>query len=631
MDRNTLTGLLIIGGLLIGYSWFTQPSDSELAAAKSQRDSLRALEETEARASLDTVIKAASYVHEAVVTETKDSAWKAEQAIRFGGFSTARDGDLKYSTIENEKMIVTLSNKGGRMVSVELKDYKTFEQKSLMLFDEDSSRFNLNFLYEGNYLSTSDFFFEPSDVDVSVQGKDRLVFTYRLYAGSSSKYIEYRYALDGDAYVLDYSVSMVGLADIAVANNNRMNFEWSMASPSKEKSVKQQQLYTTMFFQYFEDDADYIGESKAERQILEETTSWIAFKQQFFSAVIISDQGIQAQEAYVETQNVAEGSNYVKRLTASFPLALDQSANPTGNLSFFLGPNKYDILQQYGIGLEDQIDLGWGFIGWTNEFLIIPVFNLLEGLNITYGIIILLLTIFIKVILFPLVWKNYISSAKMKVLKPEMDEINEKFKDAEPMKKQQEVMGLYKEAGVNPLAGCIPMVLQMPILYAMFRFFPSSIELRQQGFLWAEDLSTYDAIVTWDAQIPLLSSFYGNHISLFTLLMAASLFFYTRTNMQMTMNTGPQAGQMKVMMYIMPFMLLFFFNSYSSGLSYYYFTANVVSMLQQAVIKKWFINEEQIHAKIQANKKRPGSKKKSRFQQTMEDAAKKRGLKLPKK
>ena len=213
MDRNTLTGLLIIGGLLIGYSWFTQPSDSELAAAKSQRDSLRALEETEARASLDTVIKAASYVQEAVVTETKDSAWKAEQAMRFGGFSTARDGDLKYSTIENEKMIVTLSNKGGRMVSVELKDYKTFEQKSLMLFDEDSSRFNLNFLYEGNYLSTSDFFFEPSDVDVSVQGKDRLVFTYRLYAGSSSKYIEYRYALDGDAYVLDYSVSMVGLAD----------------------------------------------------------------------------------------------------------------------------------------------------------------------------------------------------------------------------------------------------------------------------------------------------------------------------------------------------------------------------------------------------------------------------------
>lgn len=631
MDRNTLTGLLLIGAILIGWSWFSQPSEEEIAEAKRLRDSTLAAEEMAARAAQDTV-QATTYEapKDTVPQEIRDSIYQAEQVSKFGGFSQAADGPEGYVTLENENLLITLSNKGGRMVSAELKNYKTYEQEPLLLFDEDSSTFNFKFLYQGEYLNTSDFYFEPSETKLVAEGENRQVLSYRLYAGSPNKYIEYRYALNGNSFMLDYSVSLVGMADLAMANNNQMNFDWSVASRSKEKSVEQQQMYTTVFFQYRDDDADNIGESKTEKIDLEETIDWIAFKQQFFSAAVISEAGIRPQNASVETKGVAEGSDYVKRLSTSFVLPLDQDASPSADLSFYLGPNKYEILKDYGIGLEDQIDLGWGVFGWANEFLIIPIFNLLEDLNITYGIIILLLTIIIKLILFPLVWRNYISSAKMRVLKPEMDAINEKFKDADPLKKQQEVMNLYKEAGVNPLAGCIPMVLQMPILYAMFRFFPSSIELRQQGFLWAEDLSTYDAIVSWSTNIPLLSSFYGNHISLFTLLMAASLFFYTRTNMQMSMNSGPQAKQIQVMMYIMPFMLLFFFNSYSAGLSYYYFTANVVSMLQQWTIKKWFINEDAIHAKIQANKARPGSKKKSKFQQQMEEMAKKRGYKLPK-
>ena len=292
----------------------------------------------------------------------------------------------------------------------------------------------------------------------------------------------------------------------------------------------------------------------------------------------------------------------------------------TFGMSIFLGPNKHDLLENYGIGLEQIIDLGWGILGWINEYAVIPVFNALDSTAMSYGIIILILTVLLKLVLFPITYKTYMSGAKMRVLKPEIAEINAKYGD-DAMKKQQATMALYRQTGVNPLAGCIPMLIQMPILIAMFKFFPASIELRQESFLWATDLSTYDSILNLGFEIP----FYGDHVSLFTILMAISLAFYTKFNSQMGMGAtaeGPMAAQMKIMMYLMPVMMLFFFNSYPAGLSYYYFLANVISLLQTLIIQKVFINEDAIRAKLEANKKRPKANKKSKFQQKLEEMAK---------
>jgi len=631
MDRNTLSGLLLIGVILIGYSWWNSPSDEEVAALQQKRDSIEQVQalaaEEEAKAlSLEAeeernqVVEADSLVADSVVEEVNKT--------KYGLFATAAIGDEDIVKLENDKIEVLLSTKGGKPVQVRLKEYTSGWGDELIIWDQDSSNFGFKFVEGNRFLNTEDLFFSPSASEVSISGEEVKTLSMKLFAGSKDRYIEYRYTLSGGSYLMDYSVNFQGLANLAAENQNTVDFFWSVASPNKETSLKNQNMYTTVFWKYDDDDADYINEGGSGREEMEAPIEWISLKQQFFSAVLLADAPISPENAYLETTALIEqpGGNYIKRLSAGFQMELSKNNVPGANFTFFLGPNKYDLLSSYDNSLQDQIDLGWGIFGWTNEYVIIPIFNLLESLNISYGIIILLLTILIKVFLFPLVWKNYISSAKMRVLKPEMDELNAKFKDADPMKKQQETMALYRQAGVNPLAGCVPMILQAPILYAMFRFFPSSIELRQKGFLWADDLSTYDSVWDFGFTIP----FYGDHLSLFTLLMAISLFFYSKTNMQMTPQSGPQASQLKIITYLMPVMLLVWFNDYSSGLSYYYLTSNVVSMLQMFVIKKWFINEDAIHAKIQANRQGNKGKKKSKFQQQVEDMAKKRGQKLPK-
>jgi len=319
--------------------------------------------------------------------------------------------------------------------------------------------------------------------------------------------------------------------------------------------------------------------------------------------------------------------DYVKSLSTGLTIPFSGHNIEKYGMAFYFGPNKYNILNKLDNEMEEIIDLGWGIFGWINKIAVIPVFNFLGGFNMNYGIIILILTILLKLVLSPITYKTYLSSSKMRVLKPEITELNEKYKE-DPMKKQQAMMSLYRETGVNPLSGCIPMLIQMPILFAMFRFFPASIELRQESFLWADDLSTYDSILDLDFSIP----FYGDHVSLFTLLMAASIMLYTKMNSQMSMGgatEGPMAAQMKVMMYIMPFMMLFFFNSYSAGLSYYYFLANIISILQTVLIRKVFINEDAIRAQIEKNKKRPKAAKKSGFQKRLEEMAKQKGYQQP--
>lgn len=630
MDRNTITGLLLIGAILIGYSLWMQPSEAERAEAQRIQDSIaneqiadEIIDESNTAIREDSTV-AAPIEAELDSTEValRDSLAQLERKRRLGTFANAGDGTPEYHTIENEFVRLTLSNQGAAPVSAELIEYVTFDSMPLYLFDKETSIFRFNFwANKSKELRSDEMFFTPV---VDEMSPTRAV--YRLYGQSQDRFIEVVYELpEPNSYVVDAYIQSVGMDDVLAASEDQFELNWSIKAPFHERSREQEQQKTTVYYKYMEDEADYISETGYEEEELEASTHWVAFKQQFFSAAIIAPNGFSKQNGEVETIET-DDLKYTKEMTARLTMEFDNQRDPAFPFQLYLGPNHYQTLSDLEIGLEDQIDLGWAIFGWVNRWIVIPVFNTLDtytGWN--YGIIILVLTFLIKLALSPLTWKNYISSARMKALKPEIDEINEKMKDKDAVAKQQATMSLYRQAGVNPMAGCIPMLLQLPILYAMFRFFPASIELRQESFLWAEDLSSYDSILSLPFEIP----FYGDHVSLFTLLMAASTFFYSKYNMDMSGAGGnAQMPQMKMMIYLMPFMLLFFFNSYSSGLSYYYLTSNVVSILQQLVIKRYFINEDAIRAKIQANKKKP--KKMSNFQKRLEKMAKNRGLQNPK-
>ncbi|MBK6987136.1 MAG: membrane protein insertase YidC [Bacteroidetes bacterium] len=441
----------------------------------------------------------------------------------------------------------------------------------------------------------------------------------RLPAGDK-KYIEFAYSLPDNSYLVNYQVNVVGLQDVISANSSFINVDWKDIVKQQEKSIENERAATTVYYRFSDEEVDFISETKSEKQDLKTKVQWIAFKQQFFSAALISDlSGFDSPS--VETKSDENSNSIVKEMTAAFSLPYDRKPVQTYNMRFYFGPNNYQDLKKIdNLHLEKLIPLGWGIFGWVNQFLVIPTFHFLDGFNMNYGLIILILTILVRIIILPLTYGSFKSQAKMKVLQPEMAEINEKF-GSDPMKKQQETMALYRKAGVNPLGGCIPGLLQLPILIAMFRFFPSSIELRQQSFLWAHDLSTYDSILDLPFHIPA----YGSHVSLFTLLMTVSTIIYTKMNMQMTAATNPQ---MKWMMYLMTILFLVFFNNYSAGLSYYYFLSNVFGFGQQYLFKA-FLDEDKIHAQIQENKKKPV--KKSNFQARLEQMAKDRNAQVGKK
>lgn len=631
MDRNTLTGLILIGAILIGYSVWMQPSQEEIEAQERLNDSIESVEVERAQQEAERVATVTAEDTVKEVTSTLDSTAQAlqdsldriRQKQRFGSFAAAAQGEEEVHVIENDFVRLSLSNKGAAPIRGELKDYVTYDSNALLLFDEATSKFNFLFWADQNTeLESSDLYWTPVTDEMS-----NTTAVYRIYGQTEQDYLQVSYSVEeGGSYLIDANIEVYGMANLLRASEDMFELSWDVQAPFHEKSREQEQMKTTMYYKYMEDDADYVSEGNYEKEDLEATIHWIAFKQQFFSTAIIAEQGFSKEGSSVETIEL-EDENYTKGLAARVGVEFENERDPSFPFQIYIGPNHYQTLKDLEIGLEDQIDLGWAIFGWVNRFLVIPTFNILDNnTGLGYGIIILILTIFIKLILFPLTWKNYISSARMKALKPEVDELNKKYENKDAMQKQQAVMGLYRQAGVNPMAGCVPMLLQLPILYAMFRFFPASIELRQESFLWAEDLSSYDSIFSLPFEIP----FYGDHVSLFTLLMAISTFFYSKYNMDMSGGANAQMPQMKMMIYFMPFMLLFFFNSYSSGLSYYYFTANVITMVQQFVIKRYFINEDAIRAKIQANKKKP-SKQKSGFQKRLEKMAKDRGYQPPKK
>ena len=393
---------------------------------------------------------------------------------------------------------------------------------------------------------------------------------------------------------------------------------WSMYTPNQEKTIPNQQQKSTIYYKYNNGDIDYIRETSYEKENMETDVNWIMFKQQYFNATLIAKDKTFESDTDIETIELVEGktSNYVQGMAANITIPFNGSNNESFSMQYYFGPNRNQNLEAIGIGLEETLDYGWGIFGWVNKYFIRWIFDLLNMTGLSIGIIILLLTVIIKTCLFPITWKTYLSSAKMKVLKPEIEELKKKNGN-DKMKQQQATMALYRETGVNPLAGCIPMLIQMPILFALFRFFPATFDLRQKSFLWAEDLSTYDSIYDLGFNIPM----YGDHISLFTLLMAISMIFYTKANSQMTTGMGGDAGgamaaQMKMMTYLMPIMMLFFFNSYAAGLSLYYLIANIITIGQQYAIRTWIVDEDKLRAKIQANKTK--KKKKSGFAAKLE-------------
>lgn len=638
-DKNSIIGLVLIGAILLIFSIVSSPSEEELKAQKEKEKQEKAKTEQvkatktekESTAIKDTVAALpdssnTSSINDSTSITNQDSIKELELMVKYGDFASVAKGEEKEYIIENEKIKVTLSNKGGRITSVELKEFHTYDSLPLILFDKDSSRFNMELTINdktggSKAINTENLFFETNDQSFSVEQTNSKSFSLKLYYGSKDRYLEYKYSLSGNSYLVDFELNSVGFNDV-ISRGFPYYVSWNMFTPSQEKTIQNQQQRSTIYYKYNTGDIDYIFETKYEKENMEADLDWIMFKQQYFNSTLMAVDQPFDSESDIETISIPEGKSkkYVQGMAANISIPYEGAPNESFAMQYYFGPNRHEDLAAVERDLEESLDYGWGIFGWTNMILIRPVFDFLNGFDLSIGWIILLLTLIIKTVLFPITWKTYLSSAKMRVLKPEIAELTEKYKN-DAMKKQQATMALYRQTGVNPLAGCIPMLIQMPILFALFRFFPATFDLRQKSFLWAEDLSTYDSVYDLGFNIPM----YGDHVSLFTLLMAISMIFYTRVNSQMTsgMDTGgAMASQMKIMTYLMPVMMLFFFNSYAAGLSLYYLIANCITIAQQFVIRKWIVDEDKVRAKIQANKTK--KKKKSGFaaklEQRMKDA-----------
>ncbi len=618
---------------MVGYTYWMSPSEEELAKRQFVADSIAQVQ-NQRILEMEMMAKAAEEEEKAEVLEKEsvviESPEYSDLQSKYDKFANAAAGEEQNFIIENDLLKLELSNKGGYIKTVELKDYKTYDSLPVILLDPNTTRFGLSFFSNNRIINTEQFYFQPSDNVTShmvVSGDNSLQISMRLYAGGeegalkTDSYIEYLYTIQGNNYMFDFTINMVGMDRIISANSSFMDLNWYADLRRQEKTVDQFNG-STIYYKFYKDEVDYMSESDNDEEQITTKLKWISYKQRFFTSSLVAKEAFDNGNLKVYEKENPGSDRYLKTMETDIELPVNLRGDASIPLSFYFGPNKFYTLKSYGLDLERQIPIGWGLfiLAWINEFIVIPTFDWLGGYGWNYGIVILVLTIMLKLLLFPIAYKTYYSSAKMRVLKPEVDELSKKFpKKEDAMKKQQAVMALYKRAGANPAAGCVPMLLQMPILFAMFRFFPASIELRQQPFLWAHDLSSYDSI----ASLPFTIPFYGDHVSLFTLLMTVSTIMYTYMNNQMMASQTNQMPGMKTMMYLMPIMFLGIFNSYASGLSYYYFLANVITFGQMFVFR-YAINENKLRLKIEENKKKP-PKKKSAFQKRLEEAAKQRG------
>lgn len=606
MDRNTLIALILSAIVFIGWGYLTQPSEEQIERAKQQRDSIQNANNISA---VEALQKEQEKVSQAIISSSTPNDTLTDK-LPFGDFNKAAKGTNDFFELENEKIIIKISKRGGRLFSVKLKEFKTFDSLPVRLFDGDTTVFGLTFIANNAQqpIKTNNLFWEKSQ---EYKTDSSTVLKLRLTA-EENKYIEYTYSLKNNDYIVNFTVNVVNMGDLI--KTNYLAFDWSYHVPRSEKSLKWERQRSTIYYRYNAGDIDYLSETSNSEKSLNEKIKWIAFKTHFFSTIMLAHENM--TDVTIKTEEL-HGENHIKEFSLSSFLPYSAAPNEAHNFSLYFGPNSFYQLESYGHDFQKIIPLGWGIFRWVNRYAIIPLFALLNSFISNYGLIILILTVVIKIVLFPFTYKSYLSTAKMKVLKPEIDEINKKFPNRDDaMKKQQATMTLYKKAGVNPLGGCLPTLLQMPILIAMFTFFPSSFELRQQGFLWASDLSSYDSILNLPFTIP----FYGDHISLFCLLMAITNIIYIKVGDQAAMSSASMPG-MKLMMYMMPIMMLLIFNDYASGLSYYYFLSLLITIMQTMIFKK-MIDSSKLHAQIQANKAKPI--KKSNFQKRLEEAVKQR-------
>lgn len=640
MNKENIIGLVLIFGLLIGYSIFMTPSKEELENKRQQQDSLAMVHrnmldsmrmEAERKAKLD------QPAAETGSTSASPEVIQANLQDRYGSFAQAATGENELFYIESDLLRLGIASKGGRIVSAELKEFQSWDSLPLQLIQPDSSTFNLVFFSNNRIIRTESLYFKPhwyaswqeGQSRMIVSGDNRIEFGMRAYATNAEgeinpeSYIEFKYNVKGNDYMTGLTLNFSGMQKVVDENTNFIELEWKNQLQRQEKNIKTERDISTVHYRYVSDDMGELPEAKDAGESLKTRVKWIGFKQQFFTSTLIAGEHFISADIATYVQPEITDSRYLETMRADISLPYSSSQQYSIPMDFYFGPNKYNILRQYDLRLERQIPLGWSFfmLQGLNRYAVIPVFNLLEGTNLNYGIIILILTILLKTVLFPLTYKTYVSQARMRVLKPEVEELNKKFpKKEDAMKKQQATMALYKKAGVNPMSGCVPTVIQLPILIALFRFFPSSIELRQQSFLWAHDLSTYDSVLDLPFTIP----FYGDHVSLFTLLMAVSTLAYTYVNNKMMDTGSTQMPGMKMMMYLMPIMFLGFFNNYSAGLSYYYMLTNLITFAQMFLIRR-FIDEDKIRKKIMENKKKPV--KVSGFQKRLEEMARRKGYK----
>ena len=543
---------------------------------------------------------------------------------KFGLFANSYRDSNEYVTLENELLKIKISAIGGRPYSVELKKYTRYDDKPVVLFKGDSTRMGFSFFSNNKLIQTNDLYFKPMANSQRVMVKNHSdSLSLRLYAGENS-YIEYVYIMSPNDYMVRFKVNFVNMGEIIANNYSSLDFNWKINVLRQEKGVQNENTYTNIQYRYFDDNEDESMNGTSDHPVDKEVKNkvkWVAFKQQFFSSILIADNSF--SNASLHSVKMLDTANYLKEYNATLGVNYENRPFYSVPMRFYFGPNHFPTLQKYNLGLEKVIFLGRSIFRWINQFCIIPLFSWLNIYFLNFGLIIFLMTLIIRIVLFPLTFKSYESQAKMRVLKPEIDEINKKFPKEKAMERQQAQMALYKKAGVNPLGGCIPMLLQFPILIAMFRFFPTSIELRHQHFLWATDLSTYDSILTFPFSIP----FYGNHISLFTILMTVTTIISMRLNQQ-TSSMDNQLPGMKTMMYIMPVFFMFILNNFSSGLTYYYLLVNLITIGQNEVFKR-MIDEEKLLNRIRLNKAK--TVKKSKFQERLEQAAKARGVNFPKK
>jgi len=609
MDRNSVIGWLLIALIFIGFMFYQNKQVEKQQAYLRYQDSLAQVE-LAAKMAADSAYRAQVGIDSLASGDSIVPARDASPIYRDSLLESASKAEGQIVTIENELLALEINTRGAQPWSARVKDYRNYDSTDLYIFKRGGSEMGYS-IYAGQNINTKDFTF-------SVEQKTDTSVVLALPIGGGV--VRQRYALRDGEYMVDNTLSFEGLENVIPRNVSSIDFDWKATIPRMEKGYKNESQYSKLDY-YFEGDKNIseIGRGRnASKRV--DYLSWFAFQQQFFSAIMRPKEAFNSGS--LEVKFVPENDESHNLMTCSASMRSEFKSGPDVRLEneFYFGPNGFKLLKSYDHKFEKIVPLGGWLVGWFTRFVIIPLFDFLHKFISNYGIIILLMTIFIKIVVLPFAYKSYSSSAKMQAIKPEIDKLNEKYpKPEDAMKKQQATMDLYSRAGISPAGGCLPMLLQFPILWAMFRFFPASIELRQQRFLWAEDLSAYDSILDFGTRVPLL----GDHISLFALLMALSMFFYSKITIagQSTNPNDPTASSMRFMsLYMMPIMMFFICNSLSSGLSYYYLVSNLITMIETWVIKKWFVHPEKIQARLKASAGKPAPK--SKWQQRLEQAQK---------